>query len=71
MNGPDWLTIPDRLRDLIDDYCADQIDEAGLVELEAGLLASEDARRYFAEYWQLHTELGFSTRGRVGRPRSR
>jgi FecR protein len=64
MNGPDWTTIPDRLRDLIDDYCADQVDEAGLLELEAGLLASEAARRYFAEYWHVHTELGFSSRAR-------
>ena len=64
MNGPDRATIPDRLRDLIDDYCADQIDEAGLLELEAGLRASESARRYFAEYWQVHAELGFSSRAR-------
>ncbi len=64
MNGPDWSTIPDRLRDLIDEYCDDQVDEAGLLELEAGLLASEAARRYFAEYWQIHTELGFSSKAR-------
>ena len=64
MNGPDRAEIPDRLRDLIDECCADLLDEAGLRELEAGLLGSEPARRYFAEYWQVHAELGFSTRAR-------
>jgi FecR protein len=64
VNGPDRLEIPDRLRDVIDEYCADVIDEAGLAELEAGLVASEPARRYFAQYWQMHAELGFSMRAR-------
>ena len=64
MNRPDRPDISDRLRDLIDDYCADRIDEEGVRELEAGLLASEPARRYFAEYAQLHAELGFSVRAR-------
>ena len=64
MNGPDRTDIPDRLRDLIDDSCAGQIDEAALRELEAGLLESEPARRYFVEYWQMHAELGFSSRAR-------
>ena len=64
MNGPDRAEIPDRLRDLIDDSCAGLIDEAGLRELEAGLLESGPARRYFAEYWQMHAELGFATRAR-------
>jgi FecR protein len=64
MNGPAWTTIPDRLRDLIDDYCANQIDEPGLLELEACLLASEAARRYFAEYLYIHAELAFSSRAR-------
>jgi hypothetical protein len=64
VNGPDRAEIPDRLRDLIDDCCADHLDEAGLRELEAGLLSSEPARRYFVEYWQMHAELEFSTRAR-------
>jgi hypothetical protein len=64
VNGPDRAEIPDRLRDLIDECCADLLDEAGLRELEAGLLSSEPARRYFVEYWQMHAELGFSARAR-------
>ena len=64
MNGPDRSEIPDRLRDLIDEYCADVIEEAGLAELEAGLLADESARRYFVQYWQMHSELGFTARAR-------
>jgi FecR protein len=64
MNGGDWTAVSDRLRVLIDDYCADEVDEAGLLELEAGLLASECARRYFAEYWLVHADLGFSSRAR-------
>src|SRR6185312_3204882 len=64
VNRPDRPEVPDRLRDLVDDYCSDLLDEAGLRELEAALVASEPARRYFAEYWQMHTELGFSSRAR-------
>ena len=37
MNGPEPSEIPDRLRDLVDDYCADLVDEAGVRELEAAL----------------------------------
>ncbi|WP_435011553.1 FecR domain-containing protein [Tundrisphaera lichenicola] len=61
---PDAPEISGRLRDLIDEYCSDLIDEAGLAELEAGLRSSESARLYFAEYVQLHAELGFSARAR-------
>src|SRR3954447_2487947 len=64
MNGPDPSETSARLRDLVDDYCADLIDEAGVRELEAALLASGPARRYFAEYIQMHAELGFSARAR-------
>jgi FecR protein len=64
VNGPDRPEVTDRLRDLVDDYCSDLLDEAGVLELEAALVASEPARRYFAEYWQIHTELGFSNRAR-------
>ena len=64
MNRPERPEIPDRLRDLVDDHCADLIDEAGVRDLEALLLESEPARRYFAEYWQMHAELGFTSRAR-------
>ena len=51
MKGPDRAIISDRLRDFIDGYCNGQVDEAELLEFEAGLLASEAALGlYFAEY---------------------
>ncbi len=64
MSDPERPDMTGRLRDLVEDYCDDLIDEAGLLELEAELLASEPARRYFVDYWQMHAELGFSCRAR-------
>ncbi len=52
----------DRFRDLVDAYCDDLIDEAGVAELEAALRAGEPARRYFASYFRLHAELDFAAR---------
>jgi hypothetical protein len=40
--------LPDDLRELIDDYLEDAIDERRLKELEARLRADIEARRYFA-----------------------
>ena len=64
MNGPDSESVAPPIVELIDDYCADLIDEAGLRRLEAELIASAATRRYFVEYLQLHAELGFSSRAR-------
>jgi hypothetical protein len=60
------MSFPDRFdaefRRLLDEYCSDLLDEAGLRELEAQLLASESARRAFVAYFHLHTELEFAMR---------
>ena len=66
--------IPERVRDLIDSYCDDTIDDPGVGELEEALRSSESAVRYFATYLQIHAELGFMARARraatavLGRP---
>ena len=59
--------VPAELYDLINEYCSDLIDEAGIRRLEALLLESEAARRFFADYFQHHTEIQFAVR-RAGRP---
>ncbi len=64
MNRPDRPEVSDRLRDLVDDYCSDLLDEIAFGELEALLAARPSARVYFAEYCQIHAELGFSTRAK-------
>ena len=48
--------------DLVDGYCSDLIDEPGLRCLETYLLASAEARRFFADYFQHHTEIHFAVR---------
>jgi len=60
----DGAEVPEPVRDLVDAYCDDAIDEAGFRALEAELLASGPARRYFADYFRLHAELGFAARAR-------
>ncbi len=54
--------LPYGFLDLVDDYCSDVIDRAGIERLEAILLASVEARRYFVAYVQNHTEIHFAVR---------
>ncbi len=56
--------LPDRLRDLIDDYADGILDEAGLAELEQRLSSDPNARDYFARYLRLHTDLHLEERAR-------
>ncbi len=62
------ITVPHELPaeffDLVDGYCSDLIEEPDLRRLEAHLLASAEARRFFAEYFQHHTEIHFAVRAR-------
>jgi len=60
MNGRSEL--PDDLLDLVDLYCSELIDEAGLRRLETILLESEAARRHFVAYFHHHTEIRFAIR---------
>ena len=56
--------LPVELYDLVDEYCSDIIDEPGIRRLEALLLESEASRRFFADYFQHHTEIQFAVRAR-------
>ena len=56
--------VPDDLKDLIDDYLAGQLDEAGMSRLEERLRAGAAARRYFVRYCRLHTDLHLEVRAR-------
>ncbi|HEX5271155.1 MAG TPA: FecR domain-containing protein [Gemmataceae bacterium] len=56
--------LPDDLKDLIDDYLADRLDEAGMMRLEDRLRAGAEARRYFVAYCRLHTDLHLEMRAR-------
>jgi hypothetical protein len=56
--------IPDDLKDLIDDYLAGLLDEAGMAQLEERLCADAEARRYFVAYCRLHTDLHLEVRAR-------
>ncbi len=62
MNSPGPRELPTEFYDLVDGYCSDVIDEPDLRRLEAHLLASAEARRFFADYFQHHTELHFAVR---------
>src|SRR5262249_5085329 len=65
--GVDRMTtddIPDDLKDLIDDYLAGLLDEAGVRALEDRLRGDAGARRYFARYCRLHTDLHLEVRAR-------
>jgi hypothetical protein len=48
--------------DLVDAYCSERIDDASLHHLEEWLLASEDARKAFVAYFQMHSDLLFEVR---------
>ena len=56
--------IPEDLRNLIDDYLAGLLDEAGVRRLEERLRADAEARRYFVRYCRLHTDLHLEVRAR-------
>ncbi len=56
--------IPDDLKNLIDDYLAELLDEVGMRQLEARLLADLAARHYFTRYCRLHTDLHLEARAR-------
>jgi hypothetical protein len=62
MNPDD--SASDDLKDLIDDYLADQLDQAGLDRLESRLRRDPDARRYWVRYCRLHTDLHEEARSR-------
>src|SRR5581483_12333950 len=58
----DFEHIPDRLRNLIDEYVSGQLDEPGVKELEAGLHQNREALLYFVRYARMHTDLHLELR---------
>jgi hypothetical protein len=60
LNEPE--NLPQRVRDLIEDYLDGGPDEAGLRELEEYLQADAAARHYFVRYARLHTDLYLEVR---------
>jgi hypothetical protein len=56
--------MPDDLKDLIDDYLAGLLDEAGMSRLEERLRADAAGRHYFIRYCRLHTDLHLEVRAR-------
>jgi hypothetical protein len=56
--------LPDDFIDLVDCYCSELIDEREFQQLEAYLLGSDAARRYFVEYFHHHTEIHFAIRAK-------
>jgi FecR protein len=62
MSGDGRGDLPAEFFDLVDEYCSGLIDETGTGRLEAYLLGGSEARRYFAEYFQHHTEIHFAIR---------
>jgi ferric-dicitrate binding protein FerR (iron transport regulator) len=64
------MNEPDPLKDLIDDYLSGLLDEARLKELEDGLCADPEARRYFVRYARLHTDLHMEMRARQASDRA-
>jgi hypothetical protein len=54
----------DDLRDLVEAYCDDVIDDEEVQRLEARLLQDPDARRVFTRAFHFHTELHFALRAR-------
>src|SRR5687768_1440964 len=62
MNPDD--TLPCSLLDLIDRYIADDLDDAGLRELEGLLTESETARTYFVRYCRTETDPNTKARAR-------
>ncbi len=49
----------DAIRALLDAVCSDTIDDAQFDELEAAMLASEDARRLYLRYFSLESDLHY------------
>ena len=62
MNEPEPVHEP--LQDLIDDYLGGLLDETRTRELEERLCADAAARRHFARYSRLHTDLHLEVRAR-------
>jgi hypothetical protein len=62
--------LPDNLQDLIDDYLAGLLDEAGVARLEQWLRADGDARRHFARYARLNTDLHLEMKAQVAGERA-
>jgi hypothetical protein len=62
MNEPD--VVSQHVRDLIDDYLNDALDEAGVGELDGLLRADAAARAYFVRYASLDTDLRLEIRAR-------
>ena len=55
MNDKD--NIPENLKDLLDAYLSEALDEDGVAKLEELLRTDEAARQYFVRYCRLHTDL--------------
>jgi hypothetical protein len=62
--------VSERLKDLIDDYLSELLDEAGMRELEALLRADAVARRYFVRCARLHTDLHLEARAHLASQRA-
>ena len=60
MNEPNDL--PGHLKDLIEEYLDELLDEAGMQELEDCLRNDGRAREYFVRYARLHTHLHLEMR---------
>jgi len=58
------IGLLDDFIDLVDRYCSELIDDQEFCRLEAHLLESAVARRYFVEYLHHHTEIHFAIRAR-------
>lgn len=56
--------LPAPVRDLIDDYLSELLDEAGVQRLEGALRENPAARAYFIRYARLHTDLHLEVRSR-------
>jgi hypothetical protein len=61
MTDDNWQP-PEILRDQIDDYLDDALEQSELEELEASLRADRRHLDYFIRYSQLHTDLGLHAR---------
>ncbi len=57
--------LPDRLKQLIDDYLAGQLDESGVAELDRMMRLHAVARGYFVRYARMHTDLHLEMRARA------
>jgi hypothetical protein len=62
--------LPDHWKELIDDYLDGLLDEAGMQELDGLLRTENDARHYFVQYAQMHTDLYLEARARIAATRA-